>query len=257
MFNDVNFMKEFISTKTLTDESCRILVAACQFGYTDALESIIKGFSSMIISFIPYEQRNLEIASDKYQNGVIGLIKAVYEFDLDSTTKFSTYAYVSIKRSIQKTNSRLMMLPVSFWKLMKQYEYLQKDTSLSDIDICELLNIKLTTLENLKYIAKNNYVESLDNDNVWKTKVCEEDILEQVMKKVDGEQLYSKIDQLLNERQVEIIKLHLGIESEPHTFQEIGERYGISKQRVQVLFKNGLSVLKENETIEDLAKEYL
>lgn len=102
MFEQVDFMRNFLNTKQLCDQEARQLVRAYQDGNNKSLERLVQGFSSMIVYFIPYDKRNSDEAYDLYQSGIIGLINAAKNFDCKSETKFSTYAYLSIKRTISK-----------------------------------------------------------------------------------------------------------------------------------------------------------
>ena len=56
------------------------------------------------ISLVHYVLLKFNIAKDQYdylfQEGIIGLIKAIQTFDISKNNKFSTYAYICIRNEI-------------------------------------------------------------------------------------------------------------------------------------------------------------
>ena len=258
MFKQVEFMKDFISCETLSDVDCRILIAKYRQGDSSALEILIKGFSKMVISFIPYNQRLLDSASDRYQNGVMGIIRAANEFDLNSEVKFSTYAFVAIRRWMTK-QSHFIQLPSTLWKAAKKYEAIIRNRSnhITEDFLCDQLMVSPKELKIIKSAFHLLYVEDIENASSYKMNSFEDDISDYVVTKLDAELLYKEIECLKDKRQIEIVKLYLGIGHESQTFKEIGEKYGISKQRVYVIYKKALATLKQQENIIELAREYL
>lgn len=256
MFDNVDFMRDFIKIKPLTDEDCRILVKAFQSGYTEALNPLIKGFSPMIISFIPYQQRTDNFAEDLYQNGVIGLINAAREFDLDSENKFSTYVYVAIRNSAKKM-IRKMNIPVYYWSLLKNYEEIiaSSDKPLSDEILCEKLSISEKTLFGLKSSLGIYSFTSIDDMN-YECR-CDTELLDDyVTRMIDWESLWDTVE-TLSEIEKTVIKKHIGFEYDKTTFEQIGREYGHTRQWAHIIFKQGIEKLKKQQKIKELAKEYL
>ena len=81
--NDIKVLKE--------SEKIELLKKARQ-GDKKAREELIKGNLRLVLSVIQRFQNRGESMDDLFQVGVIGLIKAIDNFNLDLDVKFSTYA---------------------------------------------------------------------------------------------------------------------------------------------------------------------
>ncbi len=80
-----------------------------QAGNIEAKEQLINGNLRLILSILKKFQNRAENMDDLFQIGVVGLIKAIDNFDLKHQVKFSTYAVPmilgEIKRYIRDNNS--------------------------------------------------------------------------------------------------------------------------------------------------------
>ena len=81
--NDIKVLKE--------SEKIELLKKARQ-GDKQARDELIKGNLRLVLSVIQRFQNRGESMDDLFQVGVIGLIKAIDNFNLDLNVKFSTYA---------------------------------------------------------------------------------------------------------------------------------------------------------------------
>ena len=126
---------------------------------------------------------------------------------------------------------------------------------MSEADACAALEITHD-----KYVKLMTYVDSSDVSSLDESafrKSLYEDISTSIIRKIDYEQLRQTVSELKNQRQKEFILLHLGFDHDPLTFQEIGDLYGVSRQYVQKVYKQGIQKLHGNEAIVALAEEYL
>lgn len=88
--------------KVLTHEEMIKLFKEFKSGDLNAKESIINGNLKLVLSILKkYKDRN-ENMDDLFQIGVVGLIKAVDNFDLGHEVKFSTYAVLMIEGEIKR-----------------------------------------------------------------------------------------------------------------------------------------------------------
>lgn len=81
--NDIKVLKE--------SEKIELLKKARK-GDMKARDELIKGNLRLVLSVIQRFQNRGESMDDLFQVGVIGLIKAIDNFNLDLQVKFSTYA---------------------------------------------------------------------------------------------------------------------------------------------------------------------
>ena len=98
--NDIKVLKE--------SEKIELLKKARQ-GDKQARDELIKGNLRLVLSVIQRFQNRGESMDDLFQVGVIGLIKAIDNFNLDLNVKFSTYAVPmiigEIRRYLRDNNS--------------------------------------------------------------------------------------------------------------------------------------------------------
>ena len=76
----------------LTNEEKEELFKKIKNGDEKARETYIKGNLRLVLSVIQRFSSSNENVDDLFQIGCIGLIKAIDNFDVNQTVKFSTYA---------------------------------------------------------------------------------------------------------------------------------------------------------------------
>ncbi|MDD3392834.1 MAG: RNA polymerase sporulation sigma factor SigG [Bacilli bacterium] len=95
--------------KVLTNEEMTILFKKMQAGDKFAKEDLINGNLKLVLSILRKFTNRTDNMDDLFQVGCIGLIKAIYNFDLKHEVKFSTYAVPmilgEIKRYLRDNNS--------------------------------------------------------------------------------------------------------------------------------------------------------
>ncbi|MGE5258851.1 MAG: RNA polymerase factor sigma-32 [Hyphomicrobiales bacterium] len=201
---------------------------------------------------------------DLIQEGNIGLMQAVKKFDPYKNVKFSYYASFWIKAYILKfimDNWRLVKIGTTqgqrklFFKLKKEKQRLieqgfdPKPKLLSErlgvsereiVDMDQRLDSWDVSLDApLKNDSETERIEFLSTEN--------ESVEEQVSKKEIELLLHNKITEFrkkMSPREIEIFELRI-FSDNPVTLQEIGDRYGISRERVRQIEKNIIRKMRE------------
>ena len=238
--------------------------------YFTAHQAVINSNLRLVVSIANKYSDKADIL-DLINEGNFGLFIAIDKFKLEYNTKFSTYATYWINQKIRVAIPKQKINPTSkyylekIWQLNENIKNAeQKDNkTLSDAEIAQKFNIDITALTCLK----NNYKGALSlnvqsaNENVMMVELIQSDF--NTEKEVFNHTLKTDIDTIfsnLGPREIEIIKARYGFYNYPMTYKEIGDKLGISGERVRVIEKRALerisSLAKYNNKYESL-KDYL
>jgi len=193
-----------------------------------------------------YEQKGLHKLEfcDLVSHGTIGLIRAIEKFDSERGYKFSTYSYRWIQQSIQRgimNEGRTIRLPTHVHEdmarvrnLIAQHQANGSWKQLTDRDISKELNIPyIRYRQMLRAWFDTASTDSSDLEGVSATAYDYAPVLEDDQRKKQKTFISLMIDQL-PEKEKEVIVARFGLDGrEPETLQVIGERLGISRERVR------------------------
>jgi RNA polymerase primary sigma factor len=211
--------------------------------------SVAKEYRNMGISFL-----------DLIQEGNLGLIRAVEKFDHRRGFKFSTYAVWWIRqsfiRSIQN-HSRTVRLPSHVYDLMLQQTRASKKLAAElgrDPTVEELgreMRIEEEQLERL--LEQKQRPVSLDmplpgtDSKVFEDTLPDPAVVEP-SEGLDQVRLERDLEGLIDglaAREQSILRMRFGIRGQDaHTLQEIGEKLGLSRERVRQIEAGALAKLR-------------
>ena len=260
------YLSEISQYKLLTREQERELgIRVREHGDKDAAYALVTSNLRLVVKIaLEFQRVWMQNLLDLIQEGNIGLMQAVRKFDPYKNVKFSYYASFWIKAYILKfimDNWRLVKIGTTqgqrklFFKLKKEKQKLieqgfdPKPKLLSErlgvsereiIDMDQRLDGWDVSLDApLKDDSDTERIEFLSTEAV-----SAED---QVAKKEIEVLLHNKIDEFrknMTDREKEIFDLRIFSDT-PVTLQEIGDRYGISRERVRQVEKNIIKKMRE------------
>lgn len=137
------------SLKTLKNNEMMELFKSLKKGDKNVKEKLVNGNLKLVLSILQKYQNRCDNMDDLFQIGVVGLIKAVDNFDLSFGVKFSTYAVFmiegEIKRYIRDNNQVRISRTIkelSYKIINYREEYLKKNFVYpSNEEICSFFNI--------------------------------------------------------------------------------------------------------------------
>lgn len=190
-----------------------------------------------------------------YQEGIIGLTKAIECFDPFKGIRFSSYGCQWIKQAISRyisTKNTQVRIPA----YLSSCYYTICNSDISDWEYADIKIIasKYNISENTaKFLVKVRNIESLDYaiegessvlSNVSSGKETPEDIiLDNEMKQILDNTLYK----LLSERDIYILKLRYGmVDGKEYTLKEIGEIVKLSDERVRCIIKKSIIEIQDH-----------
>jgi RNA polymerase primary sigma factor len=244
------YFKDVRKHKRVSNEDEIELFKKIKKGDKTALNKIIEANLRFVISIAKEYQNNGLSLSDLISEGNLGLLKAIERFQPDKGVKFISYAVWWVKQTILQSineNSRLIRLPVNVSTLIsktrKQIEKFEnknhRDVTDNDMDLSVLKNTKVVSINDVINDEGEELVSVLvDINSETPDKIYEPTNIE--LKK----ELFNILYELpYIERQ--IIVLYYGFNDEkPLNLEDIGEIFGITKERVRQIKDKTLKKIK-------------
>jgi len=224
---------------------------------------LIRANTRLVIS-VAQKYRGMGIPLvDLVQEGNIGLIYAIEKFDLRRGTRFATYATWWIRQHIVRAlsnHSKPIRLPSHLITLLQKVEnaritFEQKYNRNPTLD--ELAQMVGTSTHKIaRALRMGQPPLSLDapatrdgDASLAEMLPADNRMLESVQKIQHSELKQILQDALcsLNVRQAKILMLRYGLlGSQPHSRQEIGEKFGLNRERIRQLEVDALNKLRQS-----------
>ena len=257
----------------LTPEEEVKLAQRIREGDQNALDNMTRANLRFVVSVAKqYQNQGLSL-SDLINEGNVGLIKAAKRFDETKGFKFISYAVWWIRQSILQAiveNSRIVRMPLnkvgSYNKVNDAYiTFVQEfERDPSDEELADLLGI--TPREVQSMLRGSNRHVSLDAPLAG-SEDSDATMLDVMVPEESGEpDLHLMAESLreevalglniLSPREMEVIASYYGLNGyQPLTLDEIGELYGLTRERVRQIKERALRRLRKSHSSE--LKAYL
>jgi len=240
-------------------------------GDQEAFTKLVNSNLRFVVSVAKqYQNQGLSLP-DLINEGNLGLIKAAEKFDETRGFKFISYAVWWIRQSILQAlaeQSRIIRLPLnqvgSLNKINKAYSRFEQEYERTPTpeELAETLELpKEKVADTLKVSGRHVSMDAPFSEN-------EENSLLDVLVNPDSpkadsnlmkESLSKEIDRSLStltERERDIIKLFFGIGVQEMTLEEIGDRFGLTRERVRQIKEKAIRRLRQTSRSK-LLKSYL
>jgi len=260
------YLNEISQYKLLTRDQERELGARIQEqGDTEAAYQLITANLRLVVKIaLEFQRVWMQNLLDLIQEGNIGLMQAVKKFDPYKNVKFSYYASFWIKAYILKfimDNWRLVKIGTTqgqrklFFKLKKEKQKLiddgfdPKPKLLSErLGVSEREIVDMDQrLDGWDVSLDAPLKDDSDTERIEFLSTQTDSIEDHVAKKQMETLLHNKIAEFkkkMTERELVIFEQRVFSDS-PVTLQEIGDRYGISRERVRQIEKNIIKKMRE------------
>ncbi|MGQ7297905.1 sigma-70 family RNA polymerase sigma factor [Quadrisphaera sp. KR29] len=223
-----------------------------------------------------YQHSGVDFA-DRIQDGNLGLIRAADKFDPELGYKFSTYATWWIRQSIDRgigDRGRAIRLPIHMHDRVKKIRAVQArlerdlDRAVTLKDIADEVGMDVGAIA--AAVTWSEPVISYDvlvdaDDSVRLVDLISpgaaQDAIADPALVVMGYQckrdLTRILDVVLTPREVEVLEHRYGLDgAEADTLDNIGDRLGVTRERIRQVQNKALKLLREDARIDDLY-EYL
>lgn len=255
------YLKEINKIPLLTREEEDYHARRAAKGIQESKDALIQANLRFVVNVAKkYQNQGLPL-SDLISEGNIGLMNAIERFDVDKGYHFISYAVWWIRQAILKAiceKSRMIRLPLNRANELVQIEKVRKEiqgskgeeAELQEIartldmkpeHVADLVNISrdLVSLETPVYQEKDS---SVLGDFVEDTNYIQPEALmiERSLKEDINEVLAT-----LTDKEAEIIQFRFGLNGRsPLSLKEIGDRYGLTKERIRQIEKKALRRLQ-------------
>lgn len=265
------YLQEIGHEELLSVEEEVVLAQRIKSGDREALEKLTKANLRFVVSVAKqYQNQGLSL-SDLINEGNLGLIKAAEKFDEKRGFKFISYAVWWIRQSILQAiaeHSRIVRLPLNqvgsvnkINKMLSKFEQ-ENERRPSINEIAEGVDLPEDKIEDaMKVQARHVSVDApfADGDNNSLLDVLPNEDAAMADKMLLLESLRDEIKralQILNDRERKIIEAFFGIDQPEMTLEEIGTKYGLTRERVRQIKEKAIRRLRNN-TKSRLLRSYL
>lgn len=236
-----------------------------------ALDKLTRANLRFVVSVAKqYQNQGLSLP-DLINEGNLGLIKAAEKFDETRGFKFISYAVWWIRQSILQAlaeQSRIVRLPLnqvgSLNKITKAFARFEQENERkpSAEELSEALDIPVDKIsDSLKVSGRHisvdaPFVEGEDNSLL---DVLVNDDSPMADRSLINESLSKEIERVLgdlSERERDIIRMFFGLGCQEMTLEEIGDRFGLTRERVRQIKEKAIRRLRSSNK-STLLKSYL
>ncbi len=266
------YLHEIGKVELLSAEKEVELAKRIKSGDREALEALIKANLRFVVSVSKqYQNQGLSLP-DLINEGNLGLIKAAERFDETRGFKFISYAVWWIRQSILQAlaeQARIVRLPLnkigSINKINKAFNKLeqefQREPTIDEIAV--LMESKPELIEDSLtfsgiHVSMDAPLRDEDSSNLYDVMLNDDSLdPEEELMNVSLRKEIERSLSTLGEREAEILRYYFGLNGyPPYTLEEIGEEFGLTRERVRQIKEKAIKKLK-NQYRNRLLKAYL
>jgi len=229
-------------------------------GDQKALDTLTKANLRFVVSVAKqYQNQGLKLP-DLINEGNAGLVKAAQRFDETRGFKFISYAVWWIRQSILSAlaqQSRIVRLPLnkigSISKINKAYSYLEQahERPPSPQEIAKNLDLTVDDVKQSlrisgRHISMDAPFQEGETSNLYDVVQGQESPRPDANLMRDSLNVeVNRVLETLSDKEAEVIRYYFGISvKSPMSLQEIGDAFGLTRERVRQIREKGIRKLR-------------
>jgi RNA polymerase primary sigma factor len=255
------YLREINATALLTADQEKSLARAIATGDTEARDQMVRANLRLVVNIARgYTGKGLAL-QDLIEEGNLGLLRAVEGFDPVMGTRFSTYASYWIKQSIKRAlinSAKTIRIPAYMVELLSKWR--RANARLAEElgrtptpeEIARVLGLPKKKLPIIKKAIRiyNSTPQTDQADAGWS---LGEMIMDERMKSPEDELVEHdalkhvlEMIETMDQREATVLRMRFGLnDTPPHTLKEIGERLGLTRERVRQIETEALNKLAD------------
>lgn len=253
------YLQEIGREQLLTVEEEVELSQRIRKGDRQALDTLVKSNLRFVVSVAKqYQNQGLSLP-DLINEGNVGLIKAAEKFDETRGFKFIRYAVWWIRQTILQAlaeQSRIVRLPLNqvsaVNKISKAITKFEQDHERkpSPEELAELVNelpekINDSLRASGRHVSVDApFVEGEDNSPLDVMENTDAPAADHALISESLQMEISRALDILNDRERDIIEMSFGIQQPEMTLEEIGDRFGLTRERVRQIREKAIRKLR-------------
>jgi RNA polymerase primary sigma factor len=255
------YLQEIGRVKLITAEEEVELAVKIKQGDDEALEKLAKANLRFVVSVAKqYQGQGLSLP-DLISEGNLGLIKAAKRFDETRGFKFISYAVWWIRQQILQSlaeQARIVRLPLNkigsinkinkaFAKLEQEYERPPTAHELADLLEMTLEEVKSSLSNTSRHVSMDAPLREGDDGGTMMD-VMRNNSTPSPLETLMTDSLRNEIERSLDSlssREADVIRFYFGLNgNQPHTLEEIGQKFDLTRERVRQIKEKAIKRLK-------------
>ncbi|MCU0958672.1 MAG: RNA polymerase sigma factor RpoD/SigA [Pirellulaceae bacterium] len=256
------YLREINETALLSAEDEQQLADRIGEGDVRARDRMVRANLRLVVNIARgYTGKGLSL-QDLIEEGNLGLLRAVEGFDPAVGTRFSTYASYWIKQSIKRAlinSAKTIRIPAYMVELLSKWR--RANARLTEElgrtptpeEIARVLGLPRKKLPIIKKAIRiyNSTPQTDQAEAGWslgdmimdeRMKTPEDELVEH-----DALKHVLEMIQTMDQREATVLRMRFGLDdSEPHTLKEIGQRLGLTRERVRQIETEALNKLADS-----------
>lgn len=247
-------VKSFPKVKLSREQEREHLKNYQETGDEESFNVLVGAYVEMILRYIRRYNRKRSDVEDVFQESLLSFRNALKKFDFSKGTRFFTYAGHWIRNTIQRYNKdNLFSLKYPEREYLAFFRYearkaeleQEKGRHISDNEFCEIDKKNIAgfvrnpeeNIEDFEFFSSLEEREKLEQIPENARKILE--------KKEIKKYLNSFLGYFVDEREKQVIEMRYGLNGYyEHTLEEVGNKFGVTRERVRQLQKRALERLE-------------